>query len=143
VGFTFVLFAIAILWALPQAIPRSTWLLGAAVAPAAFVTLFAGQTGFLTAALFVAGMVTLRKHPLWAGVFFGLLTIKPQLGVALPVLLIAMREPRPLLGALLGFGALAAIGTLFTGPTAGHATSNLSFPTNARYSRHTKADSAR
>lgn len=46
------------------------------------------QNGFLTAALMTAGLVLLRTRPILAGVFFGLLTIKPQLGFLVPVALL-------------------------------------------------------
>lgn len=60
--------------------------------PAAYMTLMNGQNGFLTAFLFGAGLLSLRNgRPVLAGVFIGLLTIKPQLGVLIPFALLAGR----------------------------------------------------
>ena len=66
------------------------WAVGACVAPATAITLISGQTGYLSGALMVAGLRLLPLRPVWAGVMFGLLAYKPQLGVLVPVALIAM-----------------------------------------------------
>lgn len=57
--------------------------------PATFLTVSHGQNAFLSAALFGGGLVVLRTNPVLAGVFFGLLTFKPQLGLLIPIALIA------------------------------------------------------
>jgi hypothetical protein len=67
-------------------------------APAALITGATGQMAFFTTALLLAGFAALPARPLVAGVFFGLLTLKPQLGFLVPF-------------ALLGLGAWRAIGT--------------------------------
>ncbi|MGB8438107.1 MAG: glycosyltransferase family 87 protein, partial [Candidatus Acidiferrales bacterium] len=59
-----------------------------ALAPAVAVTVFFGQNGLLTAALLVGGLALLDRKPVLAGVLFGVLTIKPQLGILLPVMLV-------------------------------------------------------
>ena len=66
------------------------WALGACVAPATGITLISGQTGFLSGALMVGALRMLPTRPALAGVLFGLLTYKPQLGVLIPVALVAM-----------------------------------------------------
>lgn len=66
-----------------------------AAAPATFANFFAGQNGFLTAALFIGGLGLLQNRRYWAGVFFGLLTFKPHLGVLIPVALALRRQWRP------------------------------------------------
>src|SRR5437763_6149668 len=66
------------------------WGLGACIAPATGITLISGQTGFLSGALMVGGLRLLPTRPALAGVLFGLLTYKPQLGVLVPVALVAM-----------------------------------------------------
>ena len=70
---------------------RRAWphLVGALIAPATGVTLLAGQTGFLSAGLMLGGLRLLRARPLAAGVLLGLLAYKPQLGVLIPVALVA------------------------------------------------------
>jgi hypothetical protein len=59
-----------------------------AVAPAVAVNVFFGQNGFLTAALLIGGLANLDRRPVLAGILFGILTIKPQFGLLLPVMLV-------------------------------------------------------
>jgi alpha-1,2-mannosyltransferase len=67
--------------------PRwETLLLGLAF-PAVFVDLTHGQNGFFSVALMAGGLVILDRRPLVAGVLFGLLAYKPQLGLFLPLVL--------------------------------------------------------
>jgi hypothetical protein len=66
------------------------WGLAACIAPATGITLISGQTGYLSGALMIGGLRLLPSQPALAGVLFGLLTYKPQLGVLLPVALVAM-----------------------------------------------------
>src|SRR5947209_4071280 len=83
------------------------WGLGACIAPATGITLISGQTGFLSGALMVGGLRLLPTRPALAGVLFGLLTYKPQLGVLVPVALVAMSGGRAIVAALATFAALA------------------------------------
>jgi len=76
------------------------WTLAAAVAPASAITLISGQTGFLSGALMVGGLRLLPTKPALAGVLFGLLTFKPQLGVLVPVALVAMGAWRAIAAAV-------------------------------------------
>ena len=57
--------------------------------PAAVFNLFLAQTGSIACALLLAGLLLLNRRPLLAGVFIGLLTVKPQLGILIPFALIA------------------------------------------------------
>ncbi|WP_306149875.1 MULTISPECIES: glycosyltransferase family 87 protein [unclassified Roseibium] len=58
--------------------------------PAAYMSMMNGQNGLLTAFLFGAGLLCLKNQRLvLAGVFIGLLTTKPQLGVLIPFALLA------------------------------------------------------
>jgi alpha-1,2-mannosyltransferase len=79
------------LFASSSAVPRRR-LLFLAVAPSVAVCIFFGQNGFYTAALLIGGMLNLDRRPVLAGVLFGILTVKPQLGVLLPVVLLAERR---------------------------------------------------
>lgn len=63
-----------------------------ALAPACISALFAGQNGLFTAALLLGGLRLGVKNPVLAGICFGLLTIKPQLGLLLPFALLASRQ---------------------------------------------------
>ena len=51
--------------------------------------LMAGQSGFLTASLLGAALLTLEERPILSGLFIAGLTCKPQLGVLIPVALVA------------------------------------------------------
>jgi hypothetical protein len=68
-------------------VDRKYWLF-LAVAPAVTVNVFLGQNGFLTAALLIGGLANLDRRPIIAGILFGILTIKPQFGLLLPVVLL-------------------------------------------------------
>lgn len=66
----------------------SLWLL--AGFPALWSNFLSGQNGFLTAALAGAALLNLERRPVLAGVFIGLLSIKPHLGLLFPLALIAI-----------------------------------------------------
>jgi len=70
--------------------PHALWLLLAF--PAAFLNLMHGQNGFITVVLLAAACLNLERRPWLAGVFIGLLCYKPQLGLLLPLVLIAGRH---------------------------------------------------
>ena len=69
--------------------PRPRALLILAAAPALFQTAITGQTGLFTAALIGLACLYADKRPIIAGVACGLLTVKPQLGLLLPIALAA------------------------------------------------------
>ncbi len=83
-------------------------LLFVAVAPAVAVNVFIGQNGFFTAALLIGGLVNLDRRPVLAGVLFGILTIKPQLGLLLPLVLMASGRWRTIVAAAATTAALVA-----------------------------------
>src|SRR5262249_22533250 len=56
--------------------------------PAALLNALHGQNAFLTVALFAAGVLMLDRRPWLAGLAFGALVCKPQLGLILPVMLL-------------------------------------------------------
>lgn len=53
---------------------------------------WAAQNGFLTAALALGALALRDRRPILAGILLGLLTIKPQLGLLFPFLLLAERR---------------------------------------------------
>jgi hypothetical protein len=73
-------------------VPRSETLWVLAAFPGAFINAFHGQNGFLTAALFGAAVLQLETRPILAGVLFGLMSWKPQLGVLIPIALLCARQ---------------------------------------------------
>lgn len=68
-----------------------------------------GQNGFLTASLLAVAALYADKRPLWAGLAAALLTVKPQLGVLLPIAYLAGGCRRAFLTAAAGALALAAL----------------------------------
>src|SRR5258708_23754680 len=75
------------------------WLIVAAAFPACFVNLGHGQNGFLSAGLFGAALAMLAPRPVLSGVLFGLLAYKPQIGLLIPVALMAAGQWGPFLAA--------------------------------------------
>lgn len=82
---------------------RIAWrrVLALVAAPAACATAFTGQNAFLSVALLAGGMRLVGRQPVLAGVLFGLLAYKPQLGLMIPFALVALRAWRALLCAAL------------------------------------------
>jgi hypothetical protein len=78
--------------------------------PSVLVNGFIGQNAFLTSGFFLAGLHLLKTRPLMAGAVLGLLVIKPQLAVMLPVAMIAGRHWQAIAG-----GALSAFIVLLVG----------------------------
>jgi hypothetical protein len=70
-------------------LPGTRALMIALAFPAVLVCLGHGQTGFLTTALIAGGVLALRRNEIAAGVLFGLLAYKPQLGLLIPFALAA------------------------------------------------------
>lgn len=62
--------------------------------PGLWLGIPSGQIQFFVAALLGGALVTLPRRPVLAGVLIGLLVIKPQLAVAMPLVLLAGREWR-------------------------------------------------
>lgn len=81
-----------------------------AAMPATFNSLFHGQNALLCAALLGAALVALsERREILAGVFIGLLTIKPQMGVLIPFALLAAGYYRTFCSASLTAIVFAAI----------------------------------
>lgn len=64
----------------------------AAILPFAAVNVWAVQNGFLTGALFLGALALRDARPILAGVLLAGLTVKPQLGLLFPLLLLAERR---------------------------------------------------
>jgi hypothetical protein len=62
-----------------------------------------------TAALLIGGLINLDRRPVLAGVLFGILTIKPQLGFLLPIMLLLTGRWRVIAAAAATAFALAAL----------------------------------
>ena len=86
-----------------------------AVAPAVAVNILGGQNGFFTAALLIGGLVNLDRRPIVSGILFGLLTIKPQFGMLVPVLLVVTARWRVIGAAIVTVAVLVAITAFWFG----------------------------
>jgi len=86
-----------------------------ALAPAVLVNAFFGQNGCLTAALLIGGLANLDRRPLLAGILFGILTIKPQFGMLLPIVLLMTGRWRVIAAAVATTAALVLVTSLWFG----------------------------
>ncbi|MCR9105776.1 MAG: DUF2029 domain-containing protein [Gammaproteobacteria bacterium] len=84
-------YALLLLVALPYSRDARVALL-LLLAPAAVINASFGQTGLISAALLVGALRLLSTQPIAAGILLGLLTFKPQMGLLLPVALLAARQ---------------------------------------------------
>jgi alpha-1,2-mannosyltransferase len=87
-----------------------------AVAPGVAVNVFFGQNGFLTAALLIGGLANLDRRPILSGILFGILTIKPQFGLLLPVMLVLTGRWRVIAATIATTAVLVAATSLWFGP---------------------------
>ncbi len=92
---TFLLFAAAVVLFRREYAPQSDWrILLLALTGYVLMMVDTAQNGFLTSALLLFGLAAMRRHPVLSGIAFAFLTIKPQLGFLLPVLLVFDRNWR-------------------------------------------------
>lgn len=88
---------------------RGFVLVAALCGPAAAINAGMGQNAFLIAALLIAGFRLLPTRPIVAGAILGLVTMKPQFWLLVPVALAAGREWRALLWSLVAAAGLALL----------------------------------
>jgi alpha-1,2-mannosyltransferase len=93
------------------------------------VNIWCGQTGFLVAALLVGGLIQLDRRPVLAGILFGMLSIKPQLGLLLPLMLALTGRWRTIAAAAATIALLVAAAGLAFGPKVWTAYVNDAMPT--------------
>ncbi len=106
-------FYLMTLWKIAQ---RHEVLLPALAFPAVFINLGHGHNGFLSAALFGAGLHLLNKRPWIAGILLGCLVYKPQFGILIPVALIASARWKPFVSASLTVIASCFLSLALFGP---------------------------
>jgi arabinofuranan 3-O-arabinosyltransferase len=105
-------------WSLSRLVGWRMALVSTIGAPAAFFNLVDGQNGYFSAALLVWGLTLADRRPVLAGLLLGLLCSKPQLGVLLPVALVAGRQWRALAAAAAWAIFLVTASTILLGPGA-------------------------
>lgn len=86
-----------------------------AAQPAVLINLLIGQNGFLTSGLLLGGADRLSRSPFTAGLILGVLIIKPQLALMLPVAVVAGRHWRAAAGAVVSAGTLLVLSWLLFG----------------------------
>jgi Glycosyltransferase family 87 len=87
-------------------------LLALVFSPAAVFCLMSGQNSFFTAAMLITIFAWLDRRPVLAGILIGCLTLKPQLGLLFPIMLVVSRRWRVFCSATataVGIVALTAI----------------------------------
>jgi hypothetical protein len=97
-------------------IPRRAAVIAAIAPYAVAVNIDFAHNGFITAALIGFPLVFLERRPWLSGIFLGLLTYKPHIGLLFPLALLASRNWRTLASAtaasiILGIGAAIAFGS--------------------------------
>jgi alpha-1,2-mannosyltransferase len=103
---------LSVLW---RILPRRLTLYAGLAFPAVLMTILHGQNAFLTVSLFGWGLLLLRQRPVAAGGLLGVLAFKPQLGVLVPVALVAGGHWRAIVAAMLTILGLSAASTLLFG----------------------------
>lgn len=103
VGFqavTATLLAAALWFGASQQRTRGLTVTAALLGPAAALNVGMGQNAFLTAAILVGGFRLVPVRPLLGGAILGLLTVKPQFWVLVPLALVALRAWKALASSL-------------------------------------------
>ncbi len=90
-------------------------LLAGLLSPAALLNFNLGQIGFFTGAVFLAAVLLAARKPVTIGLMLASLTIKPQSGLLVPVILAARGNWRGLSVFAAGVALLCAVTTLLFG----------------------------
>lgn len=87
------------------------------VSPGVVMSVLVGQNGAFTASLLVGGLLLAPRKPVMAGILFGLLTVKPHLGLLVPFCLLASRNGKAILSATLTTALLVSVTAILFGPS--------------------------
>ena len=96
-------------------IGRDVGVLALVASPGVFVAALYGQNSLLTAALVASAMLWLDKRPVLSGILIGLLSIKPQMALLFPFVLIATRAWRTVTSAAITASLFTLTSTLLCG----------------------------
>jgi hypothetical protein len=119
-------------WVVSDGQRRADHLVLLVMAPAVTVNIWTGQNGFLTTAMLVGGLIQLDRRPVLAGVLFGMLSIKPQLGVLLPLMLLLTGRWRTIAAAAATIAVLVTATSIVFGPHVWTAYINDAMPTQSK-----------
>jgi hypothetical protein len=103
-------------WIAFPAAQRWFAILALLAAPASLLNGVAGETGFFTAAILLMGLAWLPLRPVLAGICFGLLTLKPQLGLLVGFALLARGDSKAIVAAGVCALALAVLSSILLPP---------------------------
>ena len=103
-------------WIARRQLTDSRLLIPLILSPAAVFCVISGQSSLLTAALFIAIFACLDTRPVIAGILIGCLSLKPQLGLLFPVLLVASGRWRTFAAAAATTIAIAGATAILFGP---------------------------
>jgi alpha-1,2-mannosyltransferase len=104
---------ITVLW---RILPQPLTLVVGLAFPAVLLTIEHGQNALLSTSFLGWALLLLIRRPITAGVLLGFLSFKPQLGVLLPIALVAGGHWKTILAAMLtGAGLVATTVALFGG----------------------------
>jgi alpha-1,2-mannosyltransferase len=109
--------AIAVVLLRCARLPWPVLIMGLA-APATWNSLMEGQYGTITGSLLVASLLLAPRYPIRAGVMLGFSTIKPQLGVLVPVAWVGARYWLAIVSAIITFAIIVVAATIFFGSNA-------------------------
>jgi hypothetical protein len=106
----------------------ATLVIAIVLAPVVWANIVIGQFGLLLATAFVGALRALPARPVLAGALIGALTVKPQLGLLLPLMLVALREWRALAAAAATAALLVALSVVLFGTAPWHAYVGVTMP---------------
>jgi alpha-1,2-mannosyltransferase len=104
------------LWAASNGKLDRELLLFLALSPVAMVLVLTGQNGFFTGALLLGVLAQWDKRPVLAGIMLGVLSVKPQLVLLMPLVLMMTGRWRCLAVAAATAVAMMALTTVLYGP---------------------------
>jgi hypothetical protein len=101
--------------AMRLALPRSGAVAVGFAAPPTISNVLNGQNGYLSAGLFGIGLALIDRRPMLGGALLGLLTYKPHLAAAIPVVFVVAGRRDSLMGFMIGAAATAALSATILG----------------------------
>jgi Glycosyltransferase family 87 len=87
----------------------------AVLLPPSLYCLILGESGLIPASLLILSLYWVRRRPVFSGVIAGLMILKPQNALLLPICYLASRQPRAILAAAASTLAICALTLLFFG----------------------------